>query len=328
VKGARSESRFEIEVARPFRLDFTVWTLRRRSQNTVDGWDGTRYLRTLVIDEVPVGITVRQESDAAGPLLIVEVEHPGMTPDELFISEIRSVLSRTLGLEVDLSGFYRLAEGEFRLATLAQQFVGMRPPCFPSVFEAAVNAIACQQLSLTVGIHLLNRLSKQFGLAPSAGEGAQAGFPTPDRLAGEDPQHLRDLGFSRSKAHAIITLSQQIVVGETDLEALRDAEDDRAMATLLDLTGIGRWSAEYVLLRGLGRLQVLPGDDVGARNNLHRRFGLAPSAGYEEVNRFSRRWSPYGGLVYFHLLLDTLAAAGHVAPEADTAVASCSDPTN
>ena len=51
------------------------------------------------------------------------------------------------------------------------------------------------------------------------------------------------------------------------------------MSTLLGLPGIGRWSAEYVMLRGLARYHVLPGDDVGARNNLRRRFGLRRGRG-------------------------------------------------
>ena len=95
-----------------------------------------------------------------------------------------------------------------------------------------------------------------------------------------------------------------------DLEALRDADDDRAMGVLLGLSGIGRWSAEYVMLRGPARYHVLPGDDVGARNNLRRRFGLAEDARYDAVATLSRRWQPYAGLVYFHLLLDDLAARG------------------
>jgi DNA-3-methyladenine glycosylase II len=65
-------------------------------------------------------------------------------------------------------------------------------------------------------------------------------------------------------------------------------------------------------MRGLGRLHVFPGDDVGARNNLHRWLGLAGPLDYDGVRRALAPWSPYGGLVYFHLLLDRLAEAGYV----------------
>jgi DNA-3-methyladenine glycosylase II len=281
----------------------------------MDRWEGTSYGRTLVVDGRPADIAVRQEPGTGTPLLAVELRAVGAVPTDRCVTEARRVLERMLGLDVDLGGFYRLAEHDPRLSTLAQRFVGVRPPRFPSVFEAAVNAIACQQLSLTVGVHLLNRLARRYGPTASARDGAP-GFPTPEGLAGANPEDLRDLGFSRSKALAVTALAHRVAAGDLDLEVLEDADDEEAFGTLLGLTGIGRWSAEYTLLRGLGRLHVLPGDDVGARNNLQKRFGLAPSGGYEEVAELSRSWWPYGGLVYFHLLLDAVAAAGQVTPTA------------
>ncbi|MGH9080646.1 MAG: DNA-3-methyladenine glycosylase family protein [Acidimicrobiales bacterium] len=304
---------FEIEVPAPFRLDLTVWALRRRSHNAVDRFDGVSYQRTLVIRGRPVELSVRQEPEAATPLLSVELRGAGAAPSDRRVAVARGVLQSMLGLDVDLEGFYRLAEHDARLSALARRFVGVRPPRFPSVFEAVVNAIACQQLSLIVGIHLLNRLARRYGPATSAGGGAP-GFPTPEGLAEANPEDLRELGFSRSKASAVTSLALRVATGDLDLEALAAADDEQAMATLLGLSGIGRWSAEYTLLRGLGRLHVLPGDDVGARNNLEKHFGLDPSGGYDAVAELSRSWAPYGGLVYFHLLLDSLATAGHVAP--------------
>ena len=75
---------------------------------------------------------------------------------------------------------------------------------------------------------------------------------------------------------------------------------------------MGRWSAEYTLLRGLGHIHVFPGDDVGARNNLQRWIGLQCSLDYDETKRVVRTWYPYAGLVYMHLLLQGLADRGLV----------------
>jgi DNA-3-methyladenine glycosylase II len=69
-------------------------------------------------------------------------------------------------------------------------------------------------------------------------------------------------------------------------------------------------TAEYVLLRGLGRTHIFPGDDVGARNNLKRWLRLEKPLDYEAVRRTLERWHPYAGLIYFHMLLDRLAEAG------------------
>ena len=79
----------------------------------------------------------------------------------------RAALARLLGPELDLSDFYRLAEGDPLLRTLAARFRGLKPPRFPTLFECVVNAIACQQLTLTVGIRLLNRLAEAHGTTPA-----------------------------------------------------------------------------------------------------------------------------------------------------------------
>ena len=311
ARRAGQTARLVINVSPPFRLDYVVWALRRRAHNEVDRFDGSCYRRVLCLAGEPVEVAVRQDPAASRPSLLLELRGPAAPAGRAAVTEVRPVLERMLGLAADLDGFYRVAASDARLNALAARFRGMRPPCFPTVFEALVNAVACQQLSLDVGIHLLNRLARRFGPAIS-GPVTRHGFPVPARLAAADPAELRALGFSTAKARAIISAAGREAAGALDLEALRDADDDQAMSTLLGLPGIGRWSAEYVMLRGLARYHVLPGDDVGARNNLRRRFDLAEDAGYDAVARLSRRWQPYGGLVYFHLLLDALAARGYV----------------
>jgi DNA-3-methyladenine glycosylase II len=307
-----SAATFTMEAPAHFRLDLTVWALRRRAHNAIDRFDGRCYRRTLVLGGRPAEVAVRQQDSHGTRLLVAELQGPGSVLSAEGAVEARRAVTRILGLGADLRGFYRLADADPRLRVLARRFYGMRPPCFPSVFEAVVNAIACQQLSLAVGIHLLNRLAQRYGPVVPAAPTAMPGFPSPESLAGADLESLRALGFSRAKARAVTSLAQRVAAGEVTLEGLRDASDDRARQTLLGFTGVGRWSAEYTLLRGLARYHVLPGDDVGARNNLRRRFGLSAGAGYDDVAKLSRAWWPYGGLVYFHLLLDGLATSGQL----------------
>jgi len=120
------------------------------------------------------------------------------------------------------------------------------------------------------------------------------------------------MGFSLQKGRAIIELAQSIAEGQLNLESFAHLSDDEAETRLRALRGLGRWSAEYVLLRGLGRTHVFPGDDVGARKNLERWLRLANPLDYEGVQHVLSQWAPFAGLIYFHLLLATLAEAGYV----------------
>ena len=134
-------------------------------------------------------------------------------------------------------------------------------------------------------------------------DGRAYAFPSPDDLAAREPDQLRALGFSRQKAQAIIELARAVAGGRLDLDELEALDDATAVMRLRALRGVGRWTAEYVLLRGMGRLHVFPGDDVGARNNLQRWLGLLEPLDYEGVRRVLAKSAPFQGLVYLHLLL-------------------------
>ncbi len=301
---------FCLEPVPPFRLDLTVWTLRRRPDNVVDRWDGRTYRRVLVLASTLVEVAVTQIKPPEEPRLQVIVSGAPLT--DTIRAAVTSALERLLGLCIDLTPFHRFAARQPRLGMLVRRFRGMKPPRFPSVFESALNAMACQQVALTLGIRLLNRLAASYSAAFQEGERIAHAFPQPEDMAGLETEALRELGFSRQKARAMIELAAAITAGRLDLEALADKPDADALAQLRQLRGVGRWTAEYVLLRGLGRLHIFPGDDVGARNNLQRWLRLTDSLDYESVTRTLARWRDYGGLIYFHLLLDRLAEVGHL----------------
>jgi DNA-3-methyladenine glycosylase II len=140
------------------------------------------------------------------------------------------------------------------------------------------------------------------------------------------PAVLRQFGFSRQKGRAMIELARSVAEGRLDLEALAALPDDEAVKYLCELRGVGRWTAEYVLLRGLGRVHVFPGDDVGARNNLQRWLRLAKQLDSEAVRRVLSRWDNYAGLVYFHLLLDRLGEAGYLGERPGVSTAGLAPP--
>jgi DNA-3-methyladenine glycosylase II len=300
-----------MEPGAPFRLDLTVWALRRRSHNAVDRWDAGIYERVVSLDGGPLALSVTQAAGPDAPRLTVVLA--GRPVDQSGEALARSALDRLLGLSLDLAPFAAMAAPDPLLGPLAWRLRGFKPPRFPTVFEALVNGVACQQLSLDVGIHLLNRLAADHGRAVFDDPRSPRAFPGPEDLAPLETGDLRRHGFSSAKARTIIETARAIVAGDLDLERLERLEDAAAIERLISLRGIGRWTAEYALLRGLGRLHIFPGDDVGAHNKLRRLFGIDTPLDYETVQELVARWHPYAGVVYFHLLLDSLSRTGLLA---------------
>jgi DNA-3-methyladenine glycosylase II len=299
-----------IEPRAPFRLDLTAWALRRRTHNAIDRWDGATYERVIDIDGGPVSLSVAEaDAPSSARLSLLLAGRPIDQAAEILA---RANLDRLLGLSVDLTGFAAIAERDPLLGALARRMRGLKPPRFPTVFEALVNGVACQQLSLTVGIHLLNRLTAAHGRPVIHDREGPRAFPSPDQLASILPDELKRHGFSATKARTIVETARAIVTGELDLESLEQLDNAAAIERLTRLHGIGRWTAEYVLLRGLGRLQIFPGDDVGAHNKLRRFFDIDARLDYDSVKRLVARWHPYAGMVYFHLLLESLSDTGLV----------------
>jgi len=89
-------------------------------------------------------------------------------------------------------------------------------------------------------------------------------------------------------------------------------DNEAVVISLLELRGVGRWTADYVLLRGLKPLNVFPGDDVGARNRLAKWLRGNEPLDYDGVANATRNWQPYAGVVYFHMLLEGLYEAGEL----------------
>jgi DNA-3-methyladenine glycosylase II len=297
---------FSLPVVFPFRLDLTVWALRRRGTNVIDRWDGHRYTRVVLCNDAPVKVSIVQDGHEKAPELSMS-SHGYKRGTDKAKEHVAGLLKKMLGLDLDLRPFYELTKNDDVIGGLIRQFYGVKPPRFPTIFEALINAIACQQVSLDVGILLLGRLTEKFGPAFDTGNHA---FPLPESLASVPVEEIKKLGFTYQKARAMKELAMAVASGKVDLERTNGMSDQDAVKYLSALRGIGRWSAEYVLLRGLGRIDTFPADDIGARNNLHRLFHLDHKPGYEEIKELTSRWHPYEGFVYFHLLLNKLHLNG------------------
>jgi DNA-3-methyladenine glycosylase II len=309
-----AELTFTLAPRPPFRLDLTVWALRRRAHNLVDRFEDGIWRRVLVIEDSPVQIRVIQTRFGTRPEIEVRIPSPCARSLK---GEVAAIVTRMLGLDRDLSGFYRLARSDARLVELTDRLRGMKPVRYATLFEAFANAVACQLVSLSAGMHVLNRLADAFGISADIDAAPMRSFPTAASIAHSTPDAMRALGLSRQKGEYLIGLARMAIDGrDRDFASIATLSHDGALARLLKIRGVGRWTAEYVMLRGLGRIDIFPGDDVGGRNKLFEWFGSDDEPTYAGVAELLKRWHPYAGLIYLHLVVNGAISGTNLAQSA------------
>ena len=98
----------------PFRLDLTVWALRRRDRNIIDAWDGAQYIRVFVFNNTLAKVMIRQETGQSSLIITAHSLHSISALKE----KLTLVLNRMLGLEVNLKEFYAFAKNNKKLYPL------------------------------------------------------------------------------------------------------------------------------------------------------------------------------------------------------------------
>jgi DNA-3-methyladenine glycosylase II len=302
--------RFNLVPTAPFQLGLTAWVLRRAAANRIDCWNGKTYRRAMTLDSQTVLVSVEQVAPPGRPELEVTLFCENPSPGTCL--EAESALVRLLGLNIDLGGFYSAAEADRELGPLVERFRGVKPTRFLTLFESIANAIVFQQLSLNSAMSVLNRLAETYGVPFDCGENPCPVFPEARSLARLQAEQTKSVGVSANKARALVEGARIIDEQNLSVGDFETMDNESAVAELVKFRGIGRWSADYVLLRGLGRLDVFPRGDVGARASLNRWLRPGDKLSDSELEDKMSKWRGYAGLVYFHLLLRRLEEKGFI----------------
>lgn len=163
-------------------------------------------------------------------------------------------------------------------------------PCLlepnPNVFEALVDAIISQQISVRAADAIMARL--RAALPAEAGASI-----TPQALLPLEHDALRAVGLSTPKAHYIRDLTERVSSGQLNLEGLGELDDEKVIEELIVVKGIGRWTAEMILIFSLGRPDVLPVDDLGLLEGVREAYGLEARPSAKEMRERGEIWRPY-----------------------------------
>lgn len=289
----RFNMREQLPVIAPYRLDLTVAALRRLAANVVD-----------VVDEH--GVYYRALQDDAGTSLIavtqptarsIEVRATGSAAERFL-----PTIERMLGTRVNLRGWQQRAQRVDWLAALARDLAGLKPPRYPTLWEACAHAVVFQQISIHAAGAIMRRMVEALGEVVAHKDVEATIFPSPQRLLSAPDQTLRLAGLSLNKREHLRSIAGAILSGDLVEAKIDSLPTPEAAAALVRVRGLGPWSASVVLLRGLGRLDTFPMRDSGVARSVRGLAGEVPVHLEEDLETLG----PLRGMLYYHLLLSRM----------------------
>ena len=174
------------------------------------------------------------------------------------------------------------------LADIIDRIGPIERPIDADLFSALINNIVGQQISMKAQETVWKRMLAAFGAI------------TPENLGLVSVEEIQQCGLSTRKATYIREAAEKVLSGECNLEALKDMNDEEVIAELSQLRGIGKWTAEMLLIFSMGRQDVLSWDDLaihrGLRMVYHHRKITKPL-----FQKYKRRYAPYGSIASLYL---------------------------
>jgi len=271
----------------------------------VDQYDGEAYWTTMILPgEEIVGLRFEPNPRIRGDL--EQGLHVKLYSDRDIgkndLDLVRATVNRCWGLDEDMEGFYRIAGHPPTIGRVVQRHRGMRPLSSFEPFRTVCITILLQNTTMARTNAMISSLVMHYGYSVSFDGVSLRHWPSPERLAKVRPDEFRSecrLGF---RAERLSSTSQVITAGRPDLSQLSEIPTEEAKELLMELKGIGEYSAEMILL-GLRRWDVFPIDVWSTRQFYRVLFPgqeiPARSKAYEEVRLRSRElWGGWRGLVY------------------------------
>lgn len=265
-----------------------------------DTFENGIYRRLLEWDNRLLLLSVQEKGCIESSNLEITIVGEKLTPSDLEVA--CRTASHLLATDLDLRSLEKITQYDPFLSHLSKKLTGLRPPRMPSIFEGLVFAISGQQISSNVARQIRTLLVKRFGPSIQYNGKEYHAFPSPQKLIDVGRDGLQGIKLSRRKAEYILSIASHALEGELDLDTLRELPNRDILERLDALPGVGRWTAEWVLARAVGRQDIFPAGDLALRRILSTHYFQGYELSEDEAREFSERWGLCRTVVLTYLL--------------------------
>jgi DNA-3-methyladenine glycosylase II len=289
----------EFYIVPPFDFQLSIKFCERTRFDKINRDRRYRLKLLTQIDREPVFIEIGCAGTIENPVGLARWSFPdkGRIKKDKILMLARKILSA----DVNLVPFYERLSHSEKLRELSSDLRGLKLILTPTPFESAAWAIIGQQVNLTFAHKVKIEMEKKYGRNFLIDGSEYYLFPEYGKIARARIDSLRKMQFSQRKAEYIIELAKRLVKQENFLETLADLPYNRVIEKLLAVRGIGIWSANYLLMRGVGHLDCLPLGDTGLTRAIKERFGLNQKPDKDKVEKLAEEFKPYRSLFTLYL---------------------------
>jgi DNA-3-methyladenine glycosylase II len=209
------------------------------------------------------------------------------------------------GLDDDVEGHHASMASDRDMAPLLERFGALRIVRAPDLYEALLVAVIGQQVSVQAAQSVRRRLMQNMGtrvtVDDAPGQENHYLYPTPQQMIKAGELALREQGLSRQKSTYLLEIASRAATGELDREAFTTLSDEDAIERLCEIKGVGRWTAEVALMRGLGRNDVFAAGDLGLQVAVQELRGMRNRPSEKALRKIAERWKGWRSYAAFYL---------------------------
>lgn len=293
--------KIKINCQAPFNFDLSAKIFSNGDPQIQRYEDGV-FRQLIVLDNKIFLISVESSGTVDDPELTVTLT-PDNELEQLHITMVKELVTSMFNLDFKLQDFYDEIKLDPVLFKLIEILRGLNSPTTPTFFEALTTSIIDQQISLKVANSMKNRMIKKFGNMLTLNGDVYYGYPGPEILYKLEDDDLRGCGLSYRKASYIIGFSRDLMEGKFDLDGLKNLPTDKIVDELLKIRGVGLWTAEMAVLRGLHRLNSLPADDVGIKRIVSHYYHDDEPISRDDLLLTAKKWGRWRGLAVYYLIV-------------------------
>jgi DNA-3-methyladenine glycosylase II len=304
----------------PFDFAATARFFRFTEAEIVDNFDAGAYSRALHLSGKLFLLNVASQGTRARPSLAVSVAPPARPASHevtrAILTDAEQIARRMFSVDHDLRRWRAQVVDDPLMSRLEAAHRGLHLPRWTTLFEALTNSVLLQQIATSVAWTFKRRVVERFGESLSVGGKKFYAFPRPASLARASVETLRALGLSGAKAQTIVELARAVEEGALEGDALARADNEEIIARLSALRGVGRWTAEWVLMLHFGRTDVYAAADLFLRGAVVKYYNDNQPMTEREIRAFAReRWGAWQSYAALYLLAGMRAGSVTLKPE-------------